>query len=434
MILPVSHKDEFAVIGCCLAGGLDTATEAVESLPIESLTHSAVQRSFLVIEDLATAGKEINSVSFFRAWERKYGGTPPNDILASVDTVPSAANLPMHVSEIIELWRKRRIIETCHAIWTSAQSPQVKVDELIESLEKAFAQDETRTHDTLDAKECCGRLIDDLQRRYDLGGKLSGIPTGFIDLDKKTDGLQYGEQTIVGARPSIGKTALGIGIAMNASFKHKIPTLFVSLEMSVAALMRRACSAWSEIGMSDLRRGSYTAEQFQKFTTFQGFAKQQPLYITDAVAGLGIGQLCAIVRRRVRKHGIKLVIIDYLQKIRAAERNEKRTYEVGEVSSTLRALAVSTGAAFLTLAQLNRESEKDKPRPPRLSDLGDSKQIEQDADTVILIHRDRKRGDGEAMLIIPKQRDGETGAVTLEFNGPFCRFENRSREHEYDTD
>lgn len=158
--------------------------------------------------------------------------------------------------------------------------------------------------------------------------------------------------------------------------------------------------------------------------------KKVPLFYLDAVAGIDVNRLCAAVRRHIRKHGIKLVIIDYLQKIRPSQRQEKKTYEVGDVSGAVRALAVSTGAAFLTLAQLNRESDKDKGRLPRLSDLGDSKQIEQDADGIAMIYRPRSSQDGQqisgdkAVLLVNKQRDGETGNLELNFDGRYCRFEN----------
>ncbi|MEI6872570.1 MAG: DnaB-like helicase C-terminal domain-containing protein, partial [Verrucomicrobiota bacterium] len=136
----------------------------------------------------------------------------------------------------------------------------------------------------------------------------------------------------------------------------------------------------------------------------------------------------AAIRSNVRRFGIKLVVVDYLQKIMPSGRHEKRTYEVGEVSMKLKAVAASTGVALLCLAQLNRDTEKDKGRPPRLADLGDSKQIEQDADVVALL--DRKRGEkvGDAALVIAKQRDGECGLVPLTFNGAFCRFETKGPE------
>ena len=421
---PTSERDELAIIGCCLSGGLETSIEAVESVNVESFSRPDVRDAFGVIEALATEGKEVNPYTLNLKSKELGNGSVSMELLSTVDAVHSVANLPAHIDAVTEAWRKRGLMEACHAIFTKGTNPGAKADALIADLEKAMSGHEVRGIDTLDGKKCCDRLIDDLERRANLQGNLSGVPTGLYWFDRFTDGLQYGEQTVIGARPSQGKTAIALGIAVNACFKNKVPTLFVSLEMSVEALMRRLCSSWAEIGMSELKRGSYTEAHFKSFTVFRDFASRAPLWITDGVDGMRVNQLCAIVRRRVRKNGVRLVVIDYLQKIRPEERHEKRTYEIGAVSGALKSLAVSTKAALLTLAQINRENERDKGRIPRLADLADSSQIERDADTVGLIHRRRDDTEGKAQLIIAKQRDGETGHVDLIFNGKFARFEN----------
>jgi replicative DNA helicase len=149
----------------------------------------------------------------------------------------------------------------------------------------------------------------------------------------------------------------------------------------------------------------------------------KPLHFLDLSANAKIGTIIAAIRRASRKHGVRLVILDYLQKVRASGKHEKRTYEVAEVSGALKACAVATNTAMLCLAQLNRESEKEKGRKPRLSDLADSGQIERDADTVLLLDRERTEAKGEATLAIAKQRDGECGFVTMWYEGAYCRFE-----------
>ena len=148
----------------------------------------------------------------------------------------------------------------------------------------------------------------------------------------------------------------------------------------------------------------------------------------DSISGTDSARICATIRRMVKAHGVKLVVIDYLQKIQAVGKFEKRTYEIAQVSGALKAVAVDTNCALLTLAQLNRESEKDKaPRPPRISDLADSGQIERDADTIGLLHRNRAENGGrDALLYIPKQRDGEVGECEMYFEGKFSRFANRT--------
>lgn len=278
----------------------------------------------------------------------------------------------------------------------------------------------------LDNRVCANRLVQDIERRFNLQGKRSGLVTGFRGLDELTDGLQFGEQTIIGARPSIGKTALACNFIERVGLRDNHFSAFVTLEMSPAAICRRLLSSFASIPMSKLRTGRLAESEFTAISKFNTMLEASPLRVIDGVAGLNIQQVCTAIRRLHQSQPLKFVVIDYLQKIRPVNRYEKRTYDVGEVSGLLRSLAIETGAAFVTLAQLSRESEKEKGRPPRLSDLADSGQIERDADCVGLLHRDRTTA--EAMLIVAKQRDGEIGTVSLNFNGQFCRFEN-SKTH-----
>lgn len=425
MNLPTRHDSEIATIGCCILGGLDTCIEAVETIPIDALTLPHVRDVYKIIEHLSTIGQPINEYTIDKEWRKEHNDHLPDEILRSVDKIPSAANLSIYVSEIVESWRKRRLIEACSMVLSRAQNDRENVDKIVADADAILQSEEIKSVETVNAKEASQRMIDDLERRFNLQGKLSGVPSGFHKLDYKTDGFQYGEQTVIGARPSAGKTAIALCFAAHAAFELNIPTLFVSLEMSVSSLMRRFLSLRSELSMSEIRRGTYSEQDFRKITAFRIFVDKSPLKIVNAVGGIGINALCAAIRRRCRKDGTKLVIIDYLQKIKPSEKQEKRTYEVAEVSTALKSVAVTTGCALVTLAQLNRDSEKDKsPRPPRLSDLADSGQIERDADTVALIHRDRNDASGHTDLIIAKQRDGETGVVPLVFNGTLCRFQN----------
>lgn len=421
---PTSHEDELAIIGCCLYGGLETSIEAIEAVKVDAFSRLDIRDIFSVIEILATEGKEINPYTLLSKCRELGKEDPDPEVLNSPNFIPSAANLPYHIKTVNDMYRKRHIMHACYAVFQKGKAGKFSCDDMVADLEKAVNGEEITETITLSGKEAGDRMIDDLERRFQLQGALSGVPTGLRWFDQITDGIQYGEQTIVAARPSQGKTALGLGIAVHACFKNKIPTMFVSLEMSIEALMRRLCSCWSEIGMSELKKGSYTQGQFESMAAFRALTAKAHFWITDAVNGMGINQLCAAVRRRARKDGVKLVVIDYLQKIKPDERHEKRTYEVGSVSTSLKALATSTGVALLTLAQINRESEKDKGRAPRLADLADSSQIERDADTVAMIHRKRNDPTNAAQLIIAKQRDGETGLVDLIFNGKFARFEN----------
>jgi len=428
---PTADREEVELIGMCLECGLETAIEAIESIPSDAFDVDDARDVFQVIERLATQGKEVSSWAVSRAWNDVHGQKPkPMEMLTASGAPPGA--MPLLVDDITNAWRKRSLIQCCESVIAQAGRTEVKVDALLSELEKSIFS-EVRGVSTFGGKECATRMVADLERRFGLQGAFSGVPTGFYDLDRKLDGMQYGEQTVIGARPSMGKTAMGLGIALHAAHDLQIPTLFISLEMSIEALMRRACAARSEVSMGTIRKGSYTPENFQKFAAFSVKANKAPLWITDGVGGMNVNQVCAVVRRRARKDGVKLVMIDYLQKIKSTRKEEKRTYEVAEVSGLLRALAISTRVALVTLAQLNRDSEKDKaPRPPRMSDLGDSKQIEQDADTILLIDRKRTDPNGDSAIIIAKQRDGENGIVHLRFNGALARFENPARMSDND--
>lgn len=353
-------------------------------------------------------------------------------VVGLMEASPSPSALPAFLSKLLDFATRRSLIRGCTEISLQASDGHA-TESVLASAERLLSIQRPDAAQIHDGNAAGLKMIDDLERRHQLQGQLSGLDTGLIDLNRKTDGLQYGEQTLIAARPSIGKTAIGLGIFAHVIFVLGLPALFVSLEMSTSALMRRLLSSRTGVTMGEIRAGSYTEGVFTKMGGFRLAASKSPLHILDGAAGMGIGEVCSSVRRHVRRHGVKLVVVDYLQKIRATEKHEKRTYEVADVSGRLRSLAVETGAAFLTLAQLNREPEKDKPRTPRLSDLADSGQIERDADTIILLDRKRDEAHGEATLVVAKQRDGETGIVKVYFNGPLCRFENLSRISDADV-
>lgn len=418
------ESDQQGIIGCCLLGGENTAMQAVELVPLDAFNRIDYREAFRLIDWLLSKNQPVTETALRRAWLDQNKSPFPEDVARSVEEVPSAHNLVYYTGPVIESWRKRKIIDGCKAVYERGQANGISADDLLGEAESLIYGQEVTGVPTLDGREAGDLMVDDLERRFNLQGKLSGLETGFARFDELTDGLQPGEQTIIGARPSQGKTAFSLNVVEHACFTNNIPTVFVTIEMSVPALMRRLASSVTSIPMSVIRKGSYTPQDFHKLTTFRVKAAKAPLWFVNAVGGIGIGQLCAAVRRRVKKDGAKLVVIDYLQKIKASEKKEKHTYEIGEVSTRLKALAVSTNVSLLTLAQLNREPEKDKSRIPRLADLADSGQIERDGDTVALIHRNKLDNTGKSHLIIAKQRDGATDSLELYFNSTFCRFEN----------
>lgn len=425
MNLPTNREAELCVLGCCLDGGIDYALQAVEALPGEAFFHDDTRVAFGILEGMATAGKEISSVTLDWTWrqQRKGSSGAPKAILESVSLIPSKEQLPVYVQELLESLKRRKVIDLAARLSAKAQNQNLDLHAVIAECEALLRFEGAKQLPTYNGKQCAIKLLDDLERRFQLNGKKSGLVTGFHKLDDITDGLQAGEQAILGARPSIGKSALAGNIVKRVALLDRIPTLLVTLEMSTEAITRRILSDVAGIPLGILKRGQFSEEEHGRFKDFQLVLKDCPLVVVEAVGGIDINQLSAIVRRHCRTIGVQLVVVDYLQRIRPTTKHEKRTYEVGEVSGMLKALAVETNSALLTVAQVNRESDKDKGRLPRLSDLADSGQIERDADLVLLLHRKLVAGESEqAKLIIAKQRDGETGMINLGFEGQFCRF------------
>lgn len=356
--------------------------------------------------------------------------------LECVDKAISISNFEHYADRVSQCHVLRRIVAVGAEAVEEAYSGTESADSVIDDIEaKLESLRETRGTDEIVAPKKAANLLNGhLEQRFTLQGRRSGIETGLTQFDSLTDGLQLGELTIIGARPSQGKTSLATTIIDHACLGNKVPTLVVTLEMSIAALCRRILARHCRFPMNDLRSGQFSDGDFERFGVFSLTLSKSPIYFLDSIGGTNSGRVCRAIRRTVKAHGIKLVVVDYLQKIRAVGNYEKRTYEVAEVSTELKAVAVETGVAMLTLAQLNREPDKDKkPRPPRVSDLADSSQIERDADTIGLLHRDREKGGETASLIIAKQRDGEVGICTMAFAGQFASFENVAIEQpDYD--
>lgn len=427
---PIAAEDERAVVACCLDGGLETSSDAVDRVPVDAFVQMEARTVFFVISEMVKGGVDINSYTVALRWKEQNRGKLPAVLTTPDPVLPT--NLPVYAETVLEAWRKRRLMEACEKVIQRGSNPLVKSDELLVIAEGALQGQEVTGMKVVTAKDAADRLSLDLERRAALQGELSGIGTGFYKLDDKTDGLQYGEMTVIGARPNIGKTALGLNFVEKACLHDEVPTLVISLEMSIEALMRRMLCSYCGMEMGTVRKGSYGRDDLNKISYFYNFIQKRPIHFIDGIrmGGMSAGQIASAIRRRVRKDGVKLVVIDYLQKIKPDRNLEKKTYEIGETSGTIKNAAENNGVALVALAQLSRESVKDKPRPPRVSDLADSGQIDRDGDTIILLHRDFSQSPTHAQFIVAKQRDGETGAINQTFNGKYCRFENPKVETE----
>lgn len=419
--------DELGMIGACLTGSIDTCSDALADIRSNWITQDNLRLTFDCIRSLVQDNRQPTLPELGKEWKKAYGQLPMpiNDWNQAMEACPSPSNLPYYLKGITEATHRRQLRDAGDRLMRESAVLTLKPDQIVSNAEAGLAIEASRETITT-SKQVAGSFVDQMQDRFNRKGTLSGIGSGFFKLDQKTDGLQLREMAIIAARPSIGKTAIAIAIAHQAAVKDRVPTLFISLEMSKEAIFRRTVSALGSIPMQNLKSGDLTEKDIKAMSAASAKLANSPLWFLDGSSSHSISSITANVRRAVRKHQVRLVIVDYLQKIKAADRSEKRTYEVAEVSGKLKDIAVQTNTAVLCLAQLNRESEKDKGRQPRLTDLADSGQIERDADLVMLLDRDRKEPSGDASIIIAKQRDGECGIVQLYYEGQFCRFSDPS--------
>ena len=431
--IPTDPTTELLVIGCCLAGGRAKAEVALQRLTEEDFHDLAHAAAFRVIAALVADGQPVDDPGIVMHWPKIVTMPPrcPTTIMQAANLVASAENLPVCIAQLREMTRRRRAWNQGHRLLEHCGDMKRDIGELCTGVAAALeGHDREASQDAVDGAGLCALLTDDLERRHQLQGRLSGISTGFPALDTLTEGLQAGELSVIGARPSQGKTALLLAVAAQAALRDEVPTLIVSLEMTASALLRRLASMETDIPASNLRAGKLTPDDFKKLTTFQLKLKRSGLEIFDGIGGSNVNRIAGIVRWHVEKRGVRLVLVDYLQKIRPTTRHEKRTYEVAECSGALKAIAARHGIHICTAAQLNREPDKTdskgKGRLPRLADLTDSGQIERDADLVALLSRERTQDDPQgshAKLFVAKQRDGELGTVQLHFDAMHCRFE-----------
>lgn len=422
MQLPINRNSEVGVLGACLEGGLETTLEAGAMLPAKCFYHDDTRFVYECLLSEANHGRPGDMLAVVDRWRVMHPDIAfPADLYAPDATV-GRYSLYNRAETVLDLFRRRQAMIAANALLQAAEAQERPLSEAMAEFDGIIDDAQTNAPPILEGKELAHAVNDDLERRFKLNGALSGIATGFAMLDSMTDGLQAGEVWVVGARPSVGKTALALNVADHVALNLGVPALFVSLEMSAVALGRRLASMRGEISGKSIRSGTFTETEFRSLAAFTAKLAKSPLKILDAPGGIKVGQLCHSVRAAIKRWGIKVVFLDYLQKIRPDAKGEKRTYEIGDTTSQLVELVKRENVNLFALAQLNRESEREKGRSPKLSDLADSKSIEADADFVGLLDRPIFNDETKATLRVAKQRDGERGTLRLTFRGWHCRF------------
>jgi len=422
-----AQDDEYGLIGACLTGGPDVCYEVFARIPPDAIQQDKLRQVYEITKALIGRHEAISLQTVVKEWKRSIPQlSPPFEELNRCDEIcASPANYPEFAKAVLEAHHRRHLRFTGDRLIRESAVTTLSVDQIVCNAEAGLTVEASK-EEVQSSKSVVSRFIDATQERFNRKGQLSGITSGFHRLDKLTDGFQLGELAIIGARPSIGKTAIAIAIAKAAAIEHRVPTLFISLEMSDESIVRRMVSTVGSIPMQDIKTGEMDEGGMKAMGSATAKVAGSPIYYVSGSGISSIVTITAVIRRAVRKWGVKLVLIDYLQKIHGSKSAEKKTYEIAEVSGKLKAVASDTKTAVVALAQLNRENEKDKGRVPRLTDLADSGQIERDADLVLLLNRERHEANGEAIIAIAKQRDGECGIVPLWYEGQYCRFTDPS--------
>ncbi|MBK4348729.1 replicative DNA helicase [Lacisediminihabitans changchengi] len=344
--------------------------------------------------------------------------------------VPTAANAGYYASIVAEKAVLRRLVEAGTRIVQMGYASEGEVVDLVNNAQAEIygvtggveAEDYVPLNLAIDA------ATDEMEAARGRDGSMTGVPTGFSELDDLTNGLHPGQLIIIAARPALGKSTLALDIARAASIKHDQPSIFFSLEMGRSEIAMRLMSAEASIPLQNMRKGTMDSRDWTTMASTRGRINDAPLYIDDS-PNMTLVEIRAKCRRLKQKVGLKMVIIDYLQLMTSGKRVESRQQEVSEFSRALKLLAKELQVPVIALSQLNRGPEQRTDKMPAISDLRESGSLEQDADMVILLHResayekDNPRA-GEADLIVAKHRNGPTRTVTVAFQGHFSRFQD----------
>ena len=446
-ILPNSQEAEMAVLGAMLLSPEETIAQVRERLEESHFYYAAHQVVFREIAGLQDGLKAVDAVTLAQRLRDKglleeIGGAV--FLTDLVSRVPTTANVEHYINIVWEKHLLRKLINAAHDIMTKAFDRQEDVPEWIDEVEQQIfnVNAEKTATGARPAKDFVKQVISDIEKQYDQRGTVTGLATKFRDLDKLTSGLHPGNVFIIAARPSMGKTSLAMNIAENVAIDQNIPVGVFSLEMSSDELVKRMLCSRGKVNLRLLHDGFPRERDHSALTTAASELMKAPLFIDDT-AGLTINQVRARARRLRQQYKIQLLVIDYLQLMRAPSRraDSSRQVEVADISSGIKALAKELSIPVIVLSQLNRQPEARDGNKPRLADLRESGSLEQDADVVGLLVRPEMYADdestkaeekGKAILIIAKQRSGPTGEVKLSFLNEYTRFEDAARVSEED--
>jgi replicative DNA helicase len=421
---------EQAVLGAMLMSksAIDDVSEVLDGRDFYRPAHEII---FDAVIELHAHGEPADAITVASELEKRgqlarMGG--PVYLLDLVGAVSIAANAVYYAEIVRDKAVLRRLVDASMRIAQLGYQGRGDVREIVDAAQQAVY--EVKSGKSADDYSLLYELleptIDEIEAISNHDGKLSGVPTGFADLDNLTNGLHPGQMVIVAARPSIGKSTLALDLARSAAIRHQMTVGFFSLEMSKSEIVMRLLSAEASVPLNHIRNGHMREEDWTRLNSRLGQIGSAPLYIDDS-PNLTMMEIRSKARRLKQSHGLRLVIIDYMQLMSSGKKVESRQLEVSEFSRQVKLLAKELDVPVVALSQLNRSPEQRADKRPQLGDLRESGSLEQDADVVILLHRedayDRESPRaGEADFIVAKHRNGPTDTIVTAFQGHYSRF------------
>jgi replicative DNA helicase len=437
---PNNLEAEQAILGAILLDK-EAINKAMETIKPGDFYHGSHKVIFEAMIDLDDKNDPIDIVTVTNHLRSnntidKAGGA--SYISSLINQINTSANIKYHSRIVKEKALLRSLIESSNDIMTRIYEGNIDPEEMVDYAERRIF-DISNKRITVSFEKMDSLLGDTFKTIEDLYSKkyaITGVPTGFSDLDKITTGFQSGDLIIIGGRPGMGKTAFCLNIAQNAALKAKIPVAIFSLEMSKKQLALRMLCSEARVDSNKVRTGFINKEDWPALTRAAGDLSNADLFIDDSTY-LSVLEMRAKARRLKKEHGLGLVIIDYIQLMRGREGLERREQEISDISRSLKALAKELEVPVIALSQLNRMVEQRRPPIPTLADLRESGAIEQDADVILFLYRDeyyykdKSEKKGTAAVHVAKQRNGPAGInIDLAFISKYTRFEDFSDRYE----
>jgi replicative DNA helicase len=372
--------------------------------------------------DMVTVANELQR----RGELQRVGGAPYLHTITS--SVPIAANASYYAGIVREKAILRRLVDAGTRIVQFGYAGEGDVDDLVDRAQAEVYQvtDKRNSEDYAPLSEIMDGVLDEIEAIGNRDAGLYGVPTGFADLDDLTNGLHAGQMIIVAARPAVGKSTIALDLCRAASIHNNMTSVFFSLEMTKSEITMRLLSAEAKVPLNHIRNGQLSEDDWTKLARKMGEVSSAPVFIDDS-PNMTMMEIRAKARRLKQRHDLRLVVIDYMQLMTSGKKVESRQLEVSEFSRQIKLLAKELEVPIIALSQLNRGPEQRSDKRPMLSDLRESGSLEQDADMVILLHREdlyerESTRPGEADLIVAKHRNGPTRDITVAFQGHYSRF------------